>query len=235
MRQGFTLIELLVVIAVIAILAGLLLSALSASKRSAQQIQCANNLRNMAQGLIMFATESDSDVRRSQGAGQTYSNWAGWLSPVLGGRYPGDFRSVKVFVCPSYPDKQEPVCYTANGKLLDLGWRFMRHDQVNENPVLFADAENGRTLMNMPPEQRLVSFGANDVQHWSHLPYRYRYWLPDGPIIPDGPELNFLRRVAATRHGNGPNLVYYDGHVEYKRAQSLTWDEWVSDLNWNSF
>jgi len=227
MRQGFTLIELLVVIAVIAILAGLLLPALGRAKQSARRIQCANNLRSMAQGLIMFATESDSDERYSAAAGQTYSNWVGWLSPILGGRDSEDFRSVKVFACPSYPDKQEPVCYTANGHLLDQGWRFLRNGRVTENPVLFADTENGTVWMNRPPEQRLKSYGGNDVQSMLHLPYRYRYYLPDGPIIPNGPALSVNRKVAATRHGKGPNLVYHDGHVEHKRAQSVTWDEWA--------
>lgn len=51
---AFSLIELLVVIAIIAILAALLLSALAASKRKAQRIQCVSNLHQQGVALHMF-------------------------------------------------------------------------------------------------------------------------------------------------------------------------------------
>src|SRR5882724_11736159 len=58
-RAGFTLVELLVVVAVIAVLASLLLTALSAAKAKAHDINCLSNLHQITLTRTM-AVDSDS-------------------------------------------------------------------------------------------------------------------------------------------------------------------------------
>ena len=103
-RRAFTLIELLIVIAIIAILAAILLPVLSAAKLRAQQVQCLNNLRQMAMASKMYYDEMQVWVGPINTNNPTLSQ-GDWMGAMLS--YYG--HASNVLFCPSAPAQVVPA------------------------------------------------------------------------------------------------------------------------------
>src|SRR6266513_2661920 len=98
-NHAFTLIELLVTIAVIGILAALLLTAVSSVKLKAQRIHCLSNVKQLALGSFMYASDNSrhAGVETSAFPG---GNWMGTLN---------EYAKVKgILICPSAPVHPPP-------------------------------------------------------------------------------------------------------------------------------
>ena len=118
--RGFTLLELLVVIAIVALLMSVLLPAIGRAKQAAQEVFCANNLRQVNLAVQLYLQDHDDTYPCAEDPVSTHPycwlwmgrGWRGFVEPYLGDKVSAENPSV--LWCPADPDaaaKYESTSY----------------------------------------------------------------------------------------------------------------------------
>jgi len=226
-KRAFTLIELLVVIAIIALLMAILLPALRRARDQAKEVVCKNNLRQVGFAANFYAEAWDLHIPwgltgRDPARGRL--PWFELLMPYLAQKPSGgDYRSVDIYRCPSYPDKEQTVCYVVNG------WTFSdRNDMVGRERI------DPVRLTTCTRRAYTIYLADNENGHWRHIirraddPWvnRCDVWNPGHLPTSNSQDITRGRRVARQRHRTGCHFLFLDWRVEWMTAEDVTIDLW---------
>jgi len=214
-KSAFTLIEILVVIAIIALLLSVLMPALAKARERAHATVCLSNLRQIGLAAMLYAESHDELVPRNGG------HWILLFMPYLGKKnnLPEDYRQVKIYNCPSHPDKRQTVDYVVNSWDTDTietnGATKLSIFRRPDSKIYLADNASGWWRPVITDEKGLVEYASLfDVWHLRHL--------PDS----DHHDRTYGRRVARHRHAKGCNAAFLDGHSQYLRTIEITPKMW---------
>jgi len=237
--KGFTLIELLVVIAIIAVLMAILMPSLNRAREQGKRAACLNNLKQLGLAWIAYAGDNDDRIMNgeaefNQGAlGQTTMTlptrhkgekwWVGtdcvngymtgvklsqeqqWNAIRTGAMFPF-VPELKVFRCPTGV-RGEMRTYTITDAMNGLYRDGTHNADVGIRVGRTMTWVKKTTEVSVPgPSYRLVFLDEGRVTPDSYATWynQAKWWDPPH-----------------SRHGDGTNVAFVDGHSDYWKWESL--------------
>ena len=199
-QKPFSLVELLVVIAIIGILSSLLLPSLGNARKASQRSVCVNNLKQ--QNVALFLFNDDAEFMPLAPMGNDASQWKSQLFSYMGDTGDAtDFHRAELgegaFLCPN-----------SNPDTTDLGMKggYGYNPYLNYTTGFFGTERTTLSSITQPVDT-IASVDTPEVAYFGlEWTLSWALW----PSLGDS--------VISSRHNNGLNLMWVDGHVSQQKS-----------------
>jgi len=214
-------VELLVVIGIIALLISILLPALNAAKERANRVKCSSNLRQIGQGLLLYANDNKGIYPR------TPATTAGTYNAFT----------------PTTAQGTDPFGTTGAPSINDVTaalFLLVRNADINPEVFVCPSSNAEKDTLNSKPANQRVNFTTSNNLSYSYanpypsdaavgLGYKLNGNVPadfaiagdrnDGdqlPAVKSNSAASEQKKINSKNHeGDGQNVLFNDGHCEW--------------------
>ena len=218
---GFTLIELLVTIAIIAILAAILFPVFARARENARRSSCTSNLKQIAVGIRMYTQDYDErfPMYKVNDSNVTAANPYGWtdaLQPYI--------KSIQIFQCPSEPTESNsnPIL----GGYTDY-WINAETSSSTTSASLAQVAFPSETILSGDGDSGNARYNANGVTN--NTKGFNSSCSTRTSTDPQGLNRAKIPGGAYSRHLDGTNFAFIDGHVKWLKGDGTQFSQGVFD------
>ena len=212
--RAFTLIELLVVVAVIALLAGILFPVFAQAREKARQVTCLSNARNLGLATLLYTQDYDEQFPLAAYPLPDFSffTWQDLVDTYL--------RNKEIWHCPS---SQVSRLDQAGKRKSHYGYN-VRYLTTIRPDFSNAGRHHAVSLAAVSSPSETVLF----VDAWASI---HPSWCgDDGKFLlpPSAAAAHCWGRPNAL-HAQGCNILWIDGHAQWRRPDQFYWDQNPAD------
>jgi prepilin-type N-terminal cleavage/methylation domain-containing protein/prepilin-type processing-associated H-X9-DG protein len=214
--SGFTLIELLVVIAIIALLAAILFPVFARARENARRASCQSNLKQIGLGIKQYIQDYDEKypLVYANVGGTLWGRWGGILDPYL--------KSRQIFLCPSGNRLTQPASGFGSPVRINYNYGINGYLHSKKESVITATSQ---VVLNWEVDSR-STYSAGTPRQCG----RYNNDTTEGgnagewgprEIHTDGCAFPATEYDESSRHLEGSNFSFADGHVKWYRPEQV--------------
>jgi len=193
LSQGFTLIEVLIVVAIIIVLAAMLMPVFEVATKRAEATSCLMNVRHIGMAAALYTEDNDDRLLPACASGAP----PGYLGIGWGLTVQPYLRNEAILVCPSDPKPTVAVATYGLKHSYGINFELTFVGGYNNSVLCLGDINNEtQTIMFFDISSRLRRLGIS---------------YPHDGTAP-----------VATRHRDGANFVFVDGHAKWFRVEQTT-------------